>query len=72
MSSWTKSHHGVMHLNGLRPGFQVTVTEMLLCSTVYIIAPAKPFSAAEETVFNEPETAKLWGEEAARRYGAFA
>lgn len=45
MTTWSAPFHGVSHLEGLRPGFQVTVCDYDVMAECQVFTPGNGFSA---------------------------
>lgn len=70
---WTQPYCGVQHLEGLKPGYQVTATHWGDWSEVFILVPGGGFRAArQETRHGDGASvaALVLGEQMARDLGA--
>ena len=72
---WTKSYHGVQHLDPAPKGYQITVCDYgeMVEATVLALSGATPFTPFREACFRgimngatALERALKWGEEQAR------
>lgn len=69
--NWTAPFYGVQHLNGLRRGFQITITDLGTIVECKVFLPGHCFNA---TVSTHPSTAlaREHGERQARELDALA
>lgn len=66
MSGWSKPYHGVQHLDGVKPGWQVTVEDHFSWAEVYVLQGLHSVSESQHAT---AATARVWGEEQAKRLG---
>lgn len=69
---WTEPYYGVSHLSNIPKSHQITVTEHVMCTTVYMLHRhgPHPFTAVKKavakTVDEAKQVAEAWAEELVR------
>lgn len=70
-ATWSKPYYGVQHLDGLRNGFQVTVTDRGSIAECSVFLPGHQFRATT-SVHPDAAAARIHGESQAVALDAFA